>query len=431
MYLRYLLLLPLGVIASPIQSNETVYQNKERLVSALNHFGEQNFTWPELELGSVYHPNLKVDNDAALEEEEPPSDEAIDDDIGFENVDFDSLLEIFYPVGPEDDNLTFTTQGDNPVVSFPPPSERHYTPLTEKPIYTPHHPANDHPSDPENDVHHYTIVDITQPICRFFQHSVLGVDFGESTFPRVSFVSSDALPFRVHYAPDDNLRFESYRWSFAACNHACELQALKIRAIFDWELDPVNEDSGLDNETKQALLVAREICQWKNVHHHFAVNECPKDDLKKRDFQSTFLQNSSATGTSDTPFVLGQQPTSGDSDTGPCTTPQATVASTELYLSDGARAAMREIEGIFLSTKGSNDLAQMFHTVIVACQIHRYTNAPMVELPISSTKQMVQQAMSQIGRVFGETQGRINVMETRDAIVRATQIYRYQEEHGL
>ena len=44
---------------------------------------------------------------------------------------------------------------------------------------------------------------------------------------------------------------------------------------------------------------------------------------------------------------------------------------------------------------------------------------------------MIQQAMSQIGRLFEETQGRIDVMETRDAIVRATQIYRYQEEQGL
>jgi len=431
MYLSYLLLLPLGVIASPIRSNNTLHQNNERLISALIHFGEENFTWPKLELGPVYHPNLEVDEGAALEEEETQSDEAVNNDIGLENVDIDSLLEIFYPAGPEDDNLTITSLDGNLVVNLPSYSEIHNTPVTEKPVYILHHPANDHSNDPENDVYHYTIVNITQPICRFFQHSVLGVDFGESTFPRVSYVSSDAFPFRVHYALDDNLRFESYKWPFAACNYACELQALKIRAMFDWELDPVNEDSGLDNETKRALLVAREICQRKNVHRHFAVNDCPKDDLKKRDFQSTYLQNSSATGTSDELFVLGQQLSSGDSDTGPYTTLQATAASTELYLSDGARAAMREIEGIFLSTKGPEDLAQMFHMVIIACQIHRYTTTPMVELPISSTKEMVQQAMSQISRVFQETQGRINVMETRDAIVRATQIYRYQEEHGL
>jgi hypothetical protein len=43
---------------------------------------------------------------------------------------------------------------------------------------------------------------------------------------------------------------------------------------------------------------------------------------------------------------------------------------------------------------------------------------------------MVQEAMAQIGQLFAETQERINVWETRDAIVRATQIYRYQQEHG-
>ena len=92
---------------------------------------------------------------------------------------------------------------------------------------------------------------------------------------------------------------------------------------------------------------------------------------------------------------------------------------------------MEEIKNIFTSTKGLKDLAQMFHTVIVACQIHHYTTTPMKELPITSKSEMVQQAMGQIGGVFTETEGRIQVWETRDAIVRATQIYRYQEEHKL
>ena len=104
--------------------------------------------------------------------------------------------------------------------------------------------------------------------------------------------------------------------------------------------------------------------------------------------------------------------------------------SNGLYLSEEARAAMREIEGILGSTHSPQDLAQMFHTVIIACHIHRYSQTPMSELRLSSVPQMVQNAMGQVGRIFAETQGKINVWETRDAIVRATQIYRYQQEHG-
>jgi hypothetical protein len=110
--------------------------------------------------------------------------------------------------------------------------------------------------------------------------------------------------------------------------------------------------------------------------------------------------------------------------------PQNVQITNGLYLSDGARAAMREIEGIFGSTHGPQDLANMFHTVILACQVHRYTSSPMSELKASSVPQMVQDAMGQVGQIFAETQGKINVWETRDAIVRATQIYRYQQEHG-
>ena len=185
------------------------------------------------------------------------------------------------------------------VANLPLQSVINYTPVTEKPLYILHHPSNDGPSDPEKDVYPHTDAYISRPICSFFQHSVLGSDFGESTFPRVSYVSTDALPFHVHYAPDDDLRYESYKWPFAACNYACELQALTIRALFDGELDATNEDSWLDTDTKWALIVAREICQWKNIHHHFAVDDCPRGDLRKRDVEdsqffvldSTDLQN--------------------------------------------------------------------------------------------------------------------------------------------
>jgi hypothetical protein len=110
--------------------------------------------------------------------------------------------------------------------------------------------------------------------------------------------------------------------------------------------------------------------------------------------------------------------------------PTEKSAKQELFLSDGAQSAMNEIRGIFASCKGPKDLSQMFHTVVLACQIHRYTSTPMAELQVSSMDQMIPQAMTQIGNVFAATQGTINVWETRDAIVRATQIYRYQEEQG-
>jgi hypothetical protein len=103
-------------------------------------------------------------------------------------------------------------------------------------------------------------------------------------------------------------------------------------------------------------------------------------------------------------------------------------AGTKLVVSGGAQAAINEIEGIFLANKGPQDIAAMFHTVIVACQIHRYTTTPLKELALGAPGDMVQQAMSQITGIFAQTQGQIPVLETRDAIVRATQIYRYQEE---
>ena len=430
MYLFYLLLLPLGVFTSPVELNETYLQkNQEKLVNALVDFGKDNFTWPELELAPVYKPALTVEDvdEVKGEEKEPLTIDMVEDNIVSENVKaMLGIIEsntdgVYSSVIPENNRVT--NLSPEPITS---------TPVTEKPIYILHHPSNDGPSDPEKDVYHHADADISWPICSFFQHSVLGSDFGESTFPRVSYISVDVLPFHVHYAPDDDLRYESYKWPFAACNYACELQALKIRALFDWELDPLNEDSGLDDETKQALMVAREICQWKNVHHHFAVNDCSRGDLKRRDVKDTQvvaldpgdLQNSSTNGPD-----LGKSPTQAPQLFGP-TGSVVEEPLPALYLSDGARAAMTEIEGIFASTKDPKDLSQMFHTVIIACQIHRYTSTPMSDLEISSSQQMVQQAMSQIGRVFEDTQGRIDVMETRDAIVRATQIYRYQEEQG-
>ena len=445
MPLQYLFLLALGVLASPIDFNETSHQQNEvKLLNALANFGKENFTWPELALPPAYHAGLMVDDIGASEDEEDISTaDVAAEDIELENMDLEAPQEAFITLEAKmdevemDGDFTYIIPEDHPVLNIPPEPAIHYTRVTDKPIYVFHHPENDDPSDPEKDAYHYTEAHISRPICSYFQHSVLGVDFGESTFPRVSYVSSDALPFRVHYAPDDNLRFESYKWPFAACNHACELQALRIRALFDWELDPVNEDTRLDYETKQALKVAREICQWKNVHHHFAVGDCPENNLRKQYFSAPWqpadLQNSLAAHTPGTAFVLEKQPKSDELTrrTSSSTSEQANtqkVTGTELYLSDRAREAIREIERIFLLTKGPKDLAQMFHTVIIACQIHRYTSAPMVELEISSTQQMVRQAMSQIERLFGETQGRIDVMETRDAVIRATQIYRYQEE---
>ena len=419
MHLFQLLLLPLAVFASPVEFNKTHLQkNQEKLVHALVSFGKDNFTWPELELAPVYYPALKVEDvGEPKEEEESPTTDMVEDD--FVSKKFEDLMAILEIIESfTDDPYSFVIPENHRVVNLPPES------------------SNDGPSHPEKDVYYHKDADISRPICSFFQHSVLGSDFGESTFPRVSYVSGDALPFHVHYAPDDDLRYESYKWPFAACNYACELQARTIRALFDSELDPANEDSGLDDETKSALMLSREICQWKNVHHHFAVDDCPRGDLRKRDVKDTQfpvldpadVRNSSKT---ETAFIRqGKSPTQVAQRFSPTGLVVFEKPLPALYLSDGARAAMKEIEGIFASTKSPQDLSQMFHTVIVACQIHRYTSTPMSELEISSSQQMVQQAMSQIGRVFEETQGRIDVMETRDAIVRATQIYRYQEEQG-
>jgi hypothetical protein len=438
MHLKYLFLLPLGVVASPIELNDTrQQQNKEKLIKALSSFGESNFTWPELELTPVHHPDLNVDDILGAGEEGDVDIAAVfNQDLGLGYTDLGAILELFDEEEEDvDDPFTFALPRDH-VVNNVPPEPIHCTPITETPVFILHHRANDDPNDPANDAYHRTTVGSSQSICSYFLHSVLGPDFGESTFPRVSYVNSAALPFRVHYAPDDNLRFESYKWPFAACNYACELQALKIRALFDWELDPVNENSRLDDETRQALTVAREICQWKNVHRYFAVDGIETNDLGKRDIpQQSFptnLRNSSINRTIGAGFVFGRVsvPLLNGSDNAPAQINIQKGTTTELYLSDRAQSAIREIEGIFMLTNSPKDLAQMFHTVILACQIHRYTSVPMIELQISSTGEMIQQAMSQIRNLFAETQERIDVMEMRDAIVRAAQIYRYQEEQG-
>jgi hypothetical protein len=294
----------------------------------------------------------------------------------------------------------------SPVIASEPEPRRH--------VFLLHHPSNDKPADPDSDAFLFKNIDPTRPICNFFQHSVLGDDFGESTFPRVSYTSSEALPYRVHYASDDDLHYESYRWPFAACNHACELQALKIRGMFDWELHPDNQDGAFDEETKEALSLAREICEWKNAHYHFAITDLT-DFVSPRGLRL--------------PRAIPEDiaPTNGTSDNQP-----DSAVTVQLFNSPGAQAAMNEIEGIFRANKGPQDIAAMFHTVIRACQIHRYATTPMTELVIGQPAEyMVQQAMSQIGRVFAETQDQIPVWETRDAIVRATQIYRFQEENGL
>jgi hypothetical protein len=216
------------------------------------------------------------------------------------------------------------------------------------------------------------------------------------------------------------------------------LQALKIRALFDWELDPINGESNLDDTTKGTLMVAREICQWKNVHHHFAVDDCPGNELSKRSVDTTHILNTPPKGTFVKPYTTASQSAVLAAPTPPTPaviqavkdTPEQTVRGNNLQVSDGARAVMQEIQNILGSTHSPQDLAQMFHTVIVACKIHRYTATPMTDLQMSTTGAMVQQAMAQIGQVFAATQDRINVWETRDAIVRATQIYRYQQEHS-
>ena len=282
-----------------------------------------------------------------------------------------------------------------------------YSPVVDKPVYVLHHPENDEPDSLYRDKH-IRIENRSTPICTFFRHSVLGDDLGEATFPRVTFVSTASFPYHVHYAPDDELRYEAYKWPFAACNRACELQQLTIIALFDGQLDPTNENSDLDAEAKETLTLAREICQWKNAQKFFAFQ---KDDttLEKR--------SDSAGGETD--------PDERD------TTDSNKVSQAHVFsLSREAQTALQEIQGIFQSTLGPDDLARMFSTVIAACQIHRYTRTPMAPLQITSTDRMVQQAMRQVEQVFADTQGRINVWETRDAIVRATQIYRYQEEQS-
>ena len=295
MLLKYLLLLPLGALAYPAESEESRLKvNEATLKHALVYFGLENFTWPHPDLEPVYHPGIREDEIAEPEEDKVTLlvdaedvalqiEEALVDNI----EDVKDVLDLEGPPNTEaDENFTVMIPADHPVLDVPLEPDMTYIPVFEKPVYVLRHPGNDDPADPEKDAYHiFSQADSSQPICSYFQHSVLGEDFGESTFPRVSYVSSEALPFRVHYAPDDNHHFESYKWPFSACNHACELQALKIRAMFDWELDPVNEDSGLDDATKAALKVAREICQWKNVHHHFAVSDYRQPELRKRYLQ--------------------------------------------------------------------------------------------------------------------------------------------------
>jgi hypothetical protein len=410
MFVLFLLAIPLGILASPIDADNVQLQpNKDRLLNALAYFGQENFTWPELEFSPVYH------SASLTKVNEPQNADAAEANA-------------------------FVIPQDDPALKLSSEPPEIYDSIVKKPVYVLHHPANDGPADPEKDVNYVTEVDSTQPICDFFQHSVIGADFGEGTFPRVSFVSSETLPFRVHYTPDDDLRYESYQWPLAACNHACELQALTIRALFDWELDPVNEDSQLDEGTKRTLSVAREICQWKNVRRYFVLNDRSKDDLAKRfvpvQISESLSGNIEDTASPDAVFVSDREPTPATLDV---PVPKALglvdvndkPPNQRLYLTEAAQAAMQEIRNIFASTKGPEDLAQMFQIVIIACQIHHYTSTPMTELEMSSLDLMVQQAMSQVGQIFAETQGRIDVWETRDAIVRATQIYRYQEEQNL
>ena len=427
MFLLFLSGFPLLAIAYPSLSDGGRLQlNKERLTKALVNFGSKNFTWPELELLPMCHCSL-MKNQTELEEKLPWAgeeglDDPIDDQRHPDYIDDDGQIE-----QPDTEEDIICPEGKTEIFPLREPETTHVK-VNEKPVYILHHPANDNPADLESDAYHFFDYDGSQPICGFFQHSVLGEDFGASTFPRVSYVSSEPLPFRVHYAPDDDLRFESYKWPFAACNYGCELQALKIRAMFDWELDPVNENSNLDEETKQALRLGREICQWKNVHHHFAITDYVHGLRKRFVSPPLAIWNSSKISTISSPSssAIEWKPVRTNFTRSGVRGQNPKVAQ----LSDAARAAMQEIQTIFASTKGPKDLARMFHVVTLACQIHRYTSTPMSELRISTPQSMVQQAMRQIGCVFADTQERIDVWETRDAIVRATQIYRYEADQS-
>ena len=367
-------------------ADRNLQRNKDKLEAALADFGNENFTWPKIYLAPFLQES---ESDLAKVPDKAQSLVGMDEWQPVEQEEVKKVL---------DEPLVDKHRIDipqEPTVALEPENKGRVLLL--------HHPSNDNPTDLDHDVFHFRVTDPTRPICAFFQHSVLGEDFGASSFPRISYVGSEALPYRVHYTPDDNLRFESYKWPFAACNQGCELQALKIRAMFDWELDPVNSDSPLDEETKEALMLAREICEWKNAHYHFVL----KDVLGFPTVRSRQMRRA----------LSNENPTTQTRHPG-------------LFISLDVQAAIQEIEGIFGANKGAQDIAAMFRTVIAACQIHRYTTTPMTELAIGSPSDMVQQAMSLIGRVFAETQGRIPVWETRDAIVRATQIYRYQEEGG-
>jgi hypothetical protein len=379
--------LPVALALPRASPDEISPGNKEKLEAALEKFGQENFSWPELQLAPHHVESGVVRKAQTLVITDLPPIQEVEDPA--EDVEEDVV-----PEEPCADEVRFETV---PEPSFVAPDRKAHMVLRHK--------VNDNPADPDRDAFLFTEADPNRPVCTFFRHSVLGLDFGESTFPRISYVGSNQLPYRVHYAPDDELRYESYRWPFAACNHGCELQALNIRAMFDWELDPVNEESPFDQATKEALLLAREICEWKNVHYYFAIMDVSPLRAKRSLGLSGGIAPGNATlvsakESSATPFVV-----SGD-----------------------VRAAINEIGGIFRANKGPQDIAAMFHTVIIACQIHHYTTTPMTELAIGAPGDMVQQAMSQITRVFAQTRGQIPVWETRDAIVRATQIYRYQEE---
>jgi hypothetical protein len=369
--------LPVALALPRASPDEVSSGNKEKLELALESFGQDNFTWPELGLvpepGDAPKPPVLLVTDLFPAPEEDPEEGA----------------EV--PEEPWTDVVRYETA---PEPSFVAPDRNARVFL--------HHKTNDNPTDPDRDSFLFTKADPNRPVCTFFQHSVLGADFGESTFPRISYVGSETLPYRVHYAHDDERRFEAYRWPFAACNQGCELQALKIRALFDGELDPANEESPFDEATKEALSLAREICEWKNAHYHFAIADVPAAWVKRSLFPRTVAPGNA--------------------------TLHSEKAGTNLVVSGDAQVAINEIEGIFRASKGPEDIAAMFHTVIVACQIHRYTTTPMTELARGAPGDMVQQAMSQITGIFAQTQGQIPVWETRDAIVRATQIYRYQEE---
>ena len=368
-----LLVIPLGVLAAPLATTDepATEQIQKQIVEALKDFGTPDFKWPSLELRIL----------RALNEKEGEAEEFVNPEESI--AEFKGLLDAAYTrLGKQEGQSEGTS---NPEVEVQEEEVSTETPVTDeliidlpKLVVT----TSDNSMDMARDAYLNQEFDSSEPVCSHFQHAILGEDYGAKLFPRISYVASSPKPFRVHYADDDNLRYESFQRPFAACMHGCALQELAIRAMLDRELDPTDSESTIDEPTKQDLRLAREICEWKNVHHHFNFASPPASPKR--------------------------------------------MVKREISVGEG----LGEIEAIFASAKSPQDLAAMFKVVAMACKVHKYC-PDVAQLQIADLPTMVNQAMAQVSRVFAATQGRYPNWETRDAIVRACTIYRYQEENGL